>query len=82
MLRACLLLPTALAVPIQPDGAAGKTLTIELVSFAEGAKNAFTWTDLNDPVMGGRSTSTFKVEHGRGVFDGVCRIVPQLKVSS
>ena len=29
--------------------------------------------------MGGRSTSTFKVEGGKGVFDGVCRIVPQLK---
>ena len=82
MLRACLLLPTVLSLPIQPDGAGKTAKTLELVSFAEGAKNAYTWTDLNDPVMGGRSTSTFKVEHGRGVFDGVCRIVPQLKVSS
>ena len=82
MLRACLLLPTVLALPIQPGLEGGAAGTLELVSFAEGAKNAYTWTDLNDPVMGGRSTSTFKVEHGRGVFDGVCRIVPQLKVSS
>lgn len=29
--------------------------------------------------MGGRSTSTFKVEAGKGVFSGVCRIVPALK---
>ena len=29
--------------------------------------------------LAGRSTSTFKVEGGKGVFDGVCRIVPRLK---
>ena len=58
-------------------GGGGKTL--DLVTFQEGDKTNFKWTDLNDPVMGGRSTSTFKVEGGKGVFDGVCRIVPQLK---
>jgi hypothetical protein len=58
-------------------GGGGKTL--DLVTFNEGDKTNFKWSDLNDPVMGGRSTSTFKVEAGKGVFDGVCRIVPQLK---
>ena len=29
--------------------------------------------------MGGRSASTVKVEGGKCVFDGVCRIAPQLK---
>ena len=58
-------------------GGGGKTL--DLVTFVEGAKNNYRWTDLNDPVMGGRSTSTFKVEGGKGIFDGVCRIVPSLK---
>ena len=78
MLRACLLLPTAIALPIQPaiqpDGVAGKTL--ELVSFAEGAKNAYTWTDLNDPVMGGQSSSTWTIDtkvHKTAVWDGEVR---------
>merc|ERR1712166_126687 len=34
------------------------------------------WQDTNDPVMGGQSTSTFKVSNNTGVFDGHARIVP------
>merc|ERR1712166_47767 len=37
------------------------------------------WQDTNDPVMGGQSTSTFKVSNNTGVFDGHARIVPSLK---
>lgn len=54
---------------------------IELVSFAAGSPHLYTWTDLNDPVMGGLSTSTFKVntDDAVGVFNGTVRIVPSLK---
>jgi hypothetical protein len=62
-----------------PGGGGGGGKTLDLVTFNEGDKTNYAWTDLNDPVMGGRSTSTFKVEGGKGIFDGVCRIVPQLK---
>lgn len=62
-----------------PGGGGGGGKTLDLVTFNEGDKTNYRWTDLNDPVMGGRSTSTFKVEGGKGVFDGVCRIVPSLR---
>lgn len=54
---------------------------IELVSFDAGSPHLYTWTDLNDPVMGGLSTSSFKVkpEEGLGIFNGTVRIVPSLK---
>ena len=54
-------------VPIATfDGATGTTLA---------------WAPANDPVMGGRSTSTFKVDADRklGVWDGSVAIVPFLK---
>ena len=38
-----------------------------------------TWSALNDPVMGGQSTSRVKVEHGVLNFTGFCAIVPSLK---
>ena len=75
---ATLLLPAVAAVPLALD-APSDAKTLDLVTFKEGDKTNFKWADLNDPVMGGRSTSTFTVEDGKGVFDGVCRIVPQLK---
>mmetsp|Transcript_28460 Transcript_28460/g.66609 ORF Transcript_28460/g.66609 Transcript_28460/m.66609 type:complete len:188 (-) Transcript_28460:22-585(-) len=34
---------------------------------------------MDDPVMGGKSKSTFELSGGVGVFDGVCAIVPSLK---
>lgn len=54
---------------------------LPLVTFTKGAPTTYRWTDLNDPVMGGQSTSTFTVdeEHAVGTFKGVCRIVPKLK---
>jgi hypothetical protein len=54
---------------------------IELVSFAAGDPHLYKWTDLNDPVMGGRSTSSFTVmpNEAVGIFNGTVRIVPQLK---
>mmetsp|Transcript_1671 Transcript_1671/g.1886 ORF Transcript_1671/g.1886 Transcript_1671/m.1886 type:complete len:301 (+) Transcript_1671:2-904(+) len=34
---------------------------------------------MNDPVMGGQSTSTVTIDHGMASFDGSCKIVPFLK---
>jgi len=52
---------------------------VVVVDFAEGSKTRFAWTDLNDPVMGGLSTSSFREEHSLGVFNGTVRVVPSLK---
>jgi len=54
---------------------------LPLITFEAGKPTTYKWTDLNDPVMGGTSTSTFTVDERRGVgvFDGDCRIVPKLK---
>lgn len=45
---------------------------------AEGTTQ--TWHELNDPVMGGRSTGTFRVDTDANiaVFNGTARIVPSL----
>jgi peptide methionine sulfoxide reductase MsrB len=39
------------------------------------------WEEVNDPVMGGQSTGTFKIDEQTGVatFHGDCKIVPSLK---
>jgi len=38
-----------------------------------------TWRQVNDPVMGGRSTGTFTIKSGTGIFDGHVVDVPSLK---
>ena len=38
-----------------------------------------TWSETNDPVMGGLSQATFKISQGTGVFNGTCKIVPSLQ---
>lgn len=53
--------------------------TTKLGSF-DGSKGlTFPWQVLNDPVMGGSSTSSFKIENNLGVFNGTCAIVKFLK---
>lgn len=52
---------------------------VELVTFDQDGKHTYGWIVVNDPVMGGRSRSTFKQESGRGIFNGTVAIVPQLK---
>lgn len=37
------------------------------------------WEVMNDPVMGGRSSSSYAVEDGAAKFTGTCAIVPFLK---
>merc|ERR1712017_49867 len=39
-------------------------------------KPSLTWTQKNDPVMGGQSTGTFSIKSGAGVFDGKVVDVP------
>jgi len=51
---------------------------ITLSSF-DGSKTQRTWREQNDPVMGGRSTGTFTVSNGFGIFNGTCAIVPKLQ---
>jgi len=52
---------------------------ITLAAF-DGAKDTtFKWQALNDPVMGGASTSTFSESGSEGVFNGTVRIVQFLK---
>merc|ERR1719213_951349 len=50
-----------------------------LVTF-DGAKDTtFTFKELNDPVMGGRSTGTWSLGDGFGILDGEVVDVPSLK---
>mmetsp|Transcript_32752 Transcript_32752/g.75771 ORF Transcript_32752/g.75771 Transcript_32752/m.75771 type:complete len:235 (+) Transcript_32752:62-766(+) len=74
MVRTAVLALLALASSTSAD-------TTTLVTF-DGADDAtnFVWYDMNDPVMGGASTSTFKIEEdsGSGVFNGTCAIVESL----
>eukprot|EP00928_Gymnodinium_smaydae_P082951 TRINITY_DN66217_c0_g1_i1.p1 TRINITY_DN66217_c0_g1~~TRINITY_DN66217_c0_g1_i1.p1 ORF type:complete len:404 (-),score=47.40 TRINITY_DN66217_c0_g1_i1:102-1313(-) len=51
---------------------------IDLATF-DGGSAQHTWHTENDPVMGGRSSSAFKVVDGVGDYSGTCRIVPSLQ---
>mmetsp|Transcript_4622 Transcript_4622/g.10136 ORF Transcript_4622/g.10136 Transcript_4622/m.10136 type:complete len:212 (+) Transcript_4622:83-718(+) len=50
---------------------------VDLATF--DGKTRHTWHTENDPVMGGRSESTWQVQEGFGDWTGVARIVPSLK---
>jgi hypothetical protein len=50
---------------------------IDLATF--DGKAAHAWKTESDPVMGGQSDSTWKVQDGYGEYSGTCRIVPSLK---
>jgi len=50
---------------------------VTLVSF-EPNSNKHTWTTVNDPVMGGGSTSTVTVNGGLGIWEGDVKIVEKL----
>jgi len=51
---------------------------IPLATFDGAEDTTLTWTQKNDPVMGGQSVGTFTVKDNTGVFDGTCKIVPSL----
>eukprot|EP01063_Lacrimia_lanifica_P031486 TRINITY_DN51_c1_g1_i1.p1 TRINITY_DN51_c1_g1~~TRINITY_DN51_c1_g1_i1.p1 ORF type:complete len:669 (+),score=242.37 TRINITY_DN51_c1_g1_i1:46-2052(+) len=68
------------AAPKRAAAAAAAPATVPLVTFdGTGEKTAHTFRETNDPVMGGRSTGTFSVQDGAGVFDGNVVDVPFLK---
>merc|ERR1712217_575297 len=54
---------------------------VTLATFDGAAGTTFKFTELNDPVMGGRSTGTWKVDATEkvGIFDGEVVNVPSLK---
>lgn len=61
--------------------AASAVDTITLATF-DGLDDAstHTWRQQNDPVMGGASSGTFKVEDGVGIMNGTVATIPRLGV--
>jgi len=61
--------------------AARSASAVELVTFDGAPATTFKFVELNDPVMGGRSTGTWALDSGglTGVFDGEVADVPSLK---
>merc|ERR1719213_371147 len=50
-----------------------------LVTFDGAKETTFKFVELNDPVMGGRSTGTWSLGNGFGILDGEVVDVPSLK---
>ena len=71
-----LLLSSAVAAPLPAPAQ-----EIVLTTFDGARATTQLWREVNDPVMGGRSTGTFAVDkaNATGVFQGDCKIVPSLK---
>jgi len=59
-------------------GSAAAAAPVTLVSFDGNKTTTRIWHKTDDPVMGGKSKSTFDVADSLGIFDGVCAIVPSL----
>lgn len=55
--------------------------SVPIATFDGAKATTLSWQTVNDPVMGGQSESTFKVDSGRhvGVWAGEVKIVPFLK---
>lgn len=63
-------------------GSRGDDSSVDLVTFdGSDEKTSWSWKDLNDPVMGGQSESTWTINKTAGVavWDGEVKIVPSLK---
>ena len=54
------------------------TTIIPLVTFDGAPKTTFQWTVVDDPVMGGKSHSTFHTSALTGIWEGLVNIVPFL----
>ena len=52
---------------------------LPLAGFSNGKAEGATWQAVNDPVMGGRSTSTVEVQVDHAVWKGDVKVVPSLK---
>merc|ERR1712216_123867 len=79
MLRTVLVFATLAAALALPTPQTSGDITIS--TFDGAAATSQEWRAVNDPVMGGQSTSTFHVDKKQmvGIFDGVTKIVPKLK---
>jgi len=55
--------------------------SVPIATFDGTKATTVAWSPVNDPVMGGKSTSTIKIDDARklGVWDGEVKIVPFLK---
>jgi len=67
-----------LALALLQCAAAG---AVPIATFDNAKATTWSWNPVNDPVMGGKSVSTFTVDADRklGVWDGEVKIVPFLK---
>jgi hypothetical protein len=65
--------------PLQAFAPTSNDTAVTFVTFDGTPKTTHHWQHMDDPVMGGKSVSTFGTENGMGVFDGTCAIVPFLK---
>lgn len=65
--------------PFQAFAPTSNDTAVTFVTFDGTPKTTHHWQHMDDPVMGGKSVSTFGTENGMGVFDGTCAIVPFLK---
>ena len=55
-------------------------VSIPLVTFDNAPGTTHTFSELNDPVMGGKSTGTFSItKNSTGLFQGEVNVVPKLK---
>lgn len=52
---------------------------VTLATFDKAKGATYSWRAMSDPVMGGRSHSSFEVEGSEGHFKGTCAVVPKLK---
>merc|ERR1712217_401876 len=59
--------------------AVSETTPGSIVTFDGAAGSTFTFKELNDPVMGGKSTGTWSLGKDFGIFDGEVVNVPSLK---
>jgi apolipoprotein D and lipocalin family protein len=70
-------------VPAPPGLKVAQPLTAKsaanLVTFDGAEGTTFTFQELNDPVMGGKSTGTWSLGDGFGIFDGEVVDVPSLQ---
>jgi hypothetical protein len=66
------------SVAIEPAQRLKATSAGQLVSFDGAEGTTFTFKELNDPVMGGKSTGTWNLGDGFGIMDGEVVDVPSL----
>jgi len=71
------------AVPTASELKVAQSMTAKsganLVTFDGAEGTTFTFQELNDPVMGGKSTGTWSLGDGFGIFDGEVVDVPSLQ---